>query len=79
MTMENEMHVNGTDTVLSIERLIFMWNGQQVMLDKDLARLYSVETRVLKQAVRRNLEKFPEDFMFRLSPTEVNELIFNGG
>ena len=45
------------------------------MLDFDLAELYQVETRVLKQAVRRNIEKFPEDFMLRLSADEANRLI----
>jgi len=45
------------------------------MLDFDLAELYEVETRVLKQAVRRNLDRFPEDFMFQLTKTEWQELI----
>lgn len=44
------------------------------MLDFDLAHLYQVETRTLKQAVRRNLDRFPEDFMFELSPKEYNSL-----
>lgn len=45
------------------------------MLDRDLAELYQVETRTLKQAVRRNIERFPEDFMIRLSAVEANKLI----
>ena len=45
------------------------------MLDFQLAELYQVETRALKQAVRRNLERFPEDFMFELSPGEIAELV----
>lgn len=45
------------------------------MLDFDLAELYQVETRTLKQAVRRNIERFPGDFMFRLSTDEANKLI----
>ncbi len=45
------------------------------MLDFDLAKLYQVETRVLKQAVRRNMERFPNDFMFQLNKKEWNELI----
>ena len=45
------------------------------MLDRDLAELYQVETRTLKQAVRRNIERFPEDFMMRLSAVEANKLI----
>ena len=50
------------------QRCIVMMRGQQVLLDFQLARLYGVETRVLKQAVRRNIERFPEDFMFSLTP-----------
>jgi len=45
--------------------------GQKVILDADLAALYQVETRTLNQAIRRNLERFPEDFMFRLTPEEA--------
>jgi hypothetical protein len=55
----------------SIESLILTIRGKQVMLDRDLARLYGVETRVLNQAVRRNMERFPEDFMFQLSKEEA--------
>jgi hypothetical protein len=47
-----------------IERSILLIRGQKVMLDRDLAQLYGVETRVLNQAVRRNIDRFPEDFMF---------------
>lgn len=54
-----------------IEQSILLIRGQKVMLDRDLARLYGVETRVLNQAVRRNLERFPEDFMFRLTREEI--------
>ncbi|HOE17898.1 MAG TPA: ORF6N domain-containing protein [Syntrophorhabdaceae bacterium] len=46
--------------------------GQKVMLDRDLAMLYGVETRVLNQAVRRNIERFPEDFMFQLTKGEMD-------
>ena len=49
---------------------IYLIRNQKVMLDRDLAKLYQVETRVLKQAVRRNLERFPEDFMFELTNEE---------
>ena len=48
--------------------------GQRVMLDFDLAELYDVETRALKQAVRRNMERFPDDFMFELTPDEFANL-----
>jgi hypothetical protein len=53
-----------------IERSILLIRGQKVMLDRDLAELYGVETRVLNQAVRRNIRRFPPDFMFQLSPEE---------
>ncbi|TFU91955.1 ORF6N domain-containing protein [Barnesiella sp. WM24] len=64
--------VNGGDNslLLPIESLIHVIRGQQVMLDSDLARLYGVETRVLNQAVKRNIERFPEDFMFQLTKEE---------
>ena len=51
----------------TIQNKIYEIRGQQVMLDFDLAALYQVETKVLKQAVRRNIERFPEDFMFEIS------------
>lgn len=57
-------------SVEQIESLILTIRGKQVILDRDLARLYSVETRVLNQAVQRNIERFPEDFMFRLTKEE---------
>jgi hypothetical protein len=47
----------------------------QVMLDKDLAKLYNIETRVLKQAVKRNIKRFPEDFMFKLTEKEIEEMV----
>ncbi len=54
----------------NIAGLIYLIRGKKVMLDRDLAALYGVETKVLKQSVRRNIERFPEDFMFELSNTE---------
>lgn len=61
-----------------IQSKIYEIRGQRVMLDFDLAELYQVETRTLKQAVRRNIERFPEDFMLRLSADEANRLITMG-
>lgn len=58
---------------------IIVLRGEQVMLDFQLAKLYGVETRVLKQSVNRNIERFPEDFMFKLTKDECNMLISNGG
>ena len=57
-----------------IQNKIFEIRGNKVMLDFDLALLYNVETRILKQAVRRNTNRFPEDFMFELSEIEMNSL-----
>jgi len=54
---------------------IHLIRGQRVMLDRDLAALYGVETRVLTQAVRRNIKRFPEDFMFVLEKQEFNLLM----
>lgn len=54
---------------------IYFIRGEKVMLDYDLAMLYGVETRALKQAVKRNIKRFPEDFMFILSKDEVNNLV----
>jgi hypothetical protein len=57
-----------------IAQRIFLIRGRKVMLDKDLADLYGVETKALIQAVKRNLGRFPEDFMFQLSPEEWSSL-----
>ena len=57
-----------------IEKAILLVRKQKVLLDADLAALYGVETRVLVQAVKRNLERFPEDFMFQLSREETDFL-----
>jgi ORF6N domain len=58
----------------TIEKSIFMIRGLRVMLDTDLAELYGVETRVLKQAVRRNRKRFPDDFMLELTRDETRSL-----
>jgi len=54
-----------------IEKAILLVRGQKVMLDRDLAVLYGVETRILNQAVRRNIKRFPPDFMFELTREEI--------
>lgn len=61
----------------TIENKIYEVRGENVMFDFDLAAIYGVETRVLKQAVRRNRERFPVDFMFQLSKVEWNDVITN--
>lgn len=53
---------------------IYLVRGKKIMLDADLAELYGVQTKVLKQSVKRNIERFPEDFMFELTPLEWNSL-----
>jgi hypothetical protein len=58
---------------------IYLIRDQKVMLDSDLAELYGVETKVLNQAVNRNLDKFPEDFLFQLTDTEFEHLRFQFG
>lgn len=61
-------------SVEQIESRIFVVRGQKVMLDADLAELYGVETKRLNEQVRRNSERFPEDFMFQLTPEEFANL-----
>ena len=68
--MENERALDPT----AIESLIYEIRGQKVMLDRDLAKMYGVETKVLNQAVKRNMKRFPEDFMFQLTPEEYDIL-----
>jgi hypothetical protein len=57
-----------------IERRIYLIRGQKVMIDADLAELYQVPTKALNQAVRRNLDRFPKDFMFQLTSEEADSL-----
>jgi len=61
-------------SIEKIEKSIYFIRGEKVMLDRDLARLYDVTTGALNQAVRRNRERFPKDFMFQLTAAEVAEL-----
>ncbi len=63
-----------SDEIVLIQNLIYEIRGQKVMLDSDLAKLYQVETRVLNQAVKRNLKRFPPDFMFQLDSKEFTDL-----
>ena len=66
--MENKI------STLQIEKKIFVIRGVQVMIDRDIAELYGVETKVLNQAVKRNIERFPEDFMFQLTREEIDSV-----
>lgn len=69
MTPKNNITNRGSQ---SIERVIYTFRGVQVMLDRDLAKMYNVETKVLNQAVKRNSGRFPERFMFQLSKEEFD-------
>ena len=62
------------DELQNIQSKIYVIRGQRVMLDRDLASMYGVETKVLNQAVKRNIERFPEDFMFQLTKGEYEIL-----
>jgi hypothetical protein len=72
--MKNEHSlVHGDD----IEQKIFVIRGQRVMLDRDIANLYQVETKYLNRQVKRNQDRFPPEFMFQLSGTEKDQLVTN--
>jgi len=60
-----------------IQRRILLIRGEKVIIDADLAEFYGVATKVLNQAVRRNSERFPQDFMFRLTREEKAEVVTN--
>ena len=66
--------IDMSEDLMIVQNLIYEIRGQKVMLDFDLARLYQVETKVLNQAVRRNIKRFPEDFMFQLDNKEFANL-----
>jgi hypothetical protein len=69
--MNNKTHIVPAEFV---EQKIYLVRSHKVMLDRDLAELYGVETRVLNQAVRRNIERFPEDFMLSLTREEIKRI-----
>ncbi len=68
---------NKTISTENIKNMIFTYRGLQVMIDKDLAELYNVKTKVLNQTVKRNIERFPNDFRFQLLDSEKKELVTN--
>jgi len=67
--------MSSTPIKTEIEPRIFTIRGLQVMLDRDLAELYGVQTKALNQAVKRNIHRFPSDFLFRLSKLELDDLV----
>jgi len=62
-----------------IENKIYLIRGKKVMLDSDLAKLYEIETKAFNRAVKRNFERFPEEFMFQLSKEEYTSLRYQIG
>lgn len=72
--MSTKSHLPVTRPEQLISSKIYQIRGHQVLLDRDLATLYGVETKVLNQAVKRNPDRFPEDFMFQLTEIEYNSL-----
>ena len=72
MNKENIVHTTSPDDEILASK-IYVIRKQKVMLDRDLANLYGVETRALKQAVRRNIDRFPEDFMSEMSDKEFED------
>lgn len=70
--MTADIAIKGTADIEVIKHRIYEVRGLRVMLDRDLAELYNVETRALNQAVRRNIDRFPEDFMFVMTEDEMN-------
>ena len=73
----NDLTIAGPTAIDTIRSRIFTIRGIQVMLDRDLAELYGVPTKRLNEQVRRNAERFPDDFMFHLSKSEMSELVAN--
>ena len=70
--MSEELIIKANTDIEVIKHRIYEVRGMHVMLDRDLAELYGVETRALNQAVRRNIDRFPEDFMFVMTEDEMN-------
>ncbi|MGL2988016.1 ORF6N domain-containing protein [Flavobacterium sp. RSSA_27] len=68
------MTINSLLSEETIANKIYFIRNQKVMLDRDLAALYGIETKVLNQAVKRNMSRFPEDFMFQLTEIEFQNL-----
>jgi hypothetical protein len=83
---KKDLYMSNAIVPSEIKNLIYHIRGKAVMLDRDLAKIYQVDTRTLNQAVRRHIDRFPEDFMFQLTKIEFENLIsqfvtssFHGG
>ncbi len=77
--MGNEVVIKGLNDINVIKHRIYEVRGMRVMLDRDLAELYEVEVKYLKRQVNRNIERFPEDFMFEISHEDYNSLRCQNG
>ena len=77
--MNSEMIITNNPQSDNIRNLIYEVRGQKVMLDHDLAEMYEVEVSQLKRQVRRNIDRFPQDFMFELTSEEVTALRCQNG
>jgi hypothetical protein len=71
--MSKKLAVNSNG--IPMQNIIYTFRGVQIVLDRDLANLYNIENRALKQAVKRNPARFPDDFMFELSDNEIESLV----
>jgi hypothetical protein len=71
MSEKSVLNING----IPMKNIIYTFRGVQIVIDRDLANLYGIENRALKQAVKRNPARFPDDFMFELSDTEIESLV----
>jgi hypothetical protein len=73
--MRQVMKQNNEIVSVNIQSMIFTIRGVQIMLDRDLAVVYGVETKVLNQAVKRNIDRFPQEFRFRITESEYDEVV----
>lgn len=76
---ENNLTIQNEISNEEIKNLIYTIRGKQVMLDSDVANLYHYETKNINKAVKRNIDRFPEDFCFQLSKSEMDEMWFQNG
>ena len=74
MTSQRKSQLKRTQLTTPIEKRIFILRGERIMLSFDIAALYGIEPKALVQAVKRNIDRFPEDFMFQLSAEEFQNL-----
>lgn len=75
--MTNDKSILNSNDFLNIQNLIFTLRGNQVIIDRDLAILYGVQTKVMNQAIKRNIDRFPNEFRFQLNDKERQELVTN--